>query len=267
MRTKLALALTALFALAGCGSGDKTENSAAPVAAVTAPAGKAWVDMVTKTKDGGYLQGNPNAPIKLVEYGSRNCPYCGLFGRTAPEPLRKNYISTGKVSWEFRDFLIHGAPDLAAALLNQCVPDETFFPMLDRFFENQDQFLQRTESLYKTNQALIQQLLHLRGAYHDPFMFLPVTVPPLAAALMARTAFTRPARQDRLTRAWLGFTALLGFGGVAFHAWGVSRNMGGWANWRQTVLNGPPLPAPPSFTGLALAGLAALALLKDHPDA
>lgn len=161
MRTKLALALTALFALAGCGGGDKTENSAAPVAAVTAPAGKAWVDMVTKTKDGGYLQGNPNAPIKLVEYGSRNCPYCGLFGRTAPEPLRKNYISTGKVSWEFRDFLIHGAPDLAAALLNQCVPDETFFPMLDRFFENQDQFLQRTETLYKTNQAMIQQLQQL----------------------------------------------------------------------------------------------------------
>ena len=34
--------------------------------------------------------------------------------------------------------------------------------------------------------------------------------------------------------------------------------MGGWRNWRQNVLNGPPLPAPPSFTGLALAGLAAL---------
>ncbi|MBL7599238.1 thioredoxin domain-containing protein, partial [Escherichia coli] len=85
---------------------------ATPVPTVQAPAGKAWVDMISKTKDGGYLQGNPNAPIKLVEYGSRNCPYCGLFGRTAPEPLRKNYISTGKVSWEFRDFLIHGAPDL-----------------------------------------------------------------------------------------------------------------------------------------------------------
>jgi hypothetical protein len=43
--------------------------------------------------------------------------------------------------------------------------------------------------------------------------------------------------------------------------------MGGWRNWRQNVLNGPPLPAPPSFTGLALAGLAALKLLRDHPDA
>lgn len=168
MRTKLALALVPVLALAGalvsCGGDDKGNSSApssAPVAAVTAPAGKAWVDTVAKTKEGGYLLGNPNAPIKLVEYGSRNCPYCGLFGRTAPEPLRKNYISTGKVSWEFRDFLIHGAPDLAAALLNQCVPDEAFFPMLDKFFENQDAFLTRTEQLVKTNPQVAQQLQQL----------------------------------------------------------------------------------------------------------
>jgi hypothetical protein len=30
------------------------------------------------------------------------------------------------------------------------------------------------------------------------------------------------------------------------------------------VPNGPPLPAPPSFTGLALAGLAALRLLEGE---
>jgi hypothetical protein len=53
----------------------------------------------------------------------------------------------------------------------------------------------------------------------------------------------------------------------AFHIFGVARNMGGWRNWSQNVLNGPPIPAPPSFTGLALAGLAALALLEDRSDA
>jgi hypothetical protein len=42
--------------------------------------------------------------------------------------------------------------------------------------------------------------------------------------------------------------------------------MGGWRNWSQNVLNGPPIPAPPSFTGLALAGLAGLGLMQDHPD-
>ena len=39
--------------------------------------------------------------------------------------------------------------------------------------------------------------------------------------------------------------------------------MGGWRNWSQNVLNGPPMPAPPSFTGLALAGLAALSLIEE----
>ena len=34
--------------------------------------------------------------------------------------------------------------------------------------------------------------------------------------------------------------------------------MGGWRNWSQNMLNGPPLPAPPAFTALAIAGLAAL---------
>jgi len=110
-------------------------------------------------------------------------------------------------------------------------------------------------------------LLHFRGAYHDPFMFVPVTVPPIAAVLLSETAATHPHRPRRLTRWWLRLTALVGFLGAGFHVLGVSRNMGGWRNWSQNVLNGPPIPAPPSFTGLALAGLAALGLIEEHPRA
>jgi hypothetical protein len=108
-------------------------------------------------------------------------------------------------------------------------------------------------------------LLHFRGAFHDPFMVLPVTLPPVAAALLARTAAR--GHGGGFTRWWLGLTAAIGVAGMGFHAFGVARNMGGWRNWSQNVLNGPPLPAPPSFTGLALAGLAALALLEEHRDA
>jgi hypothetical protein len=109
-------------------------------------------------------------------------------------------------------------------------------------------------------------LLHFRGAYHDPFMYLPVTIPPLTAALIGNAAFGRTRERRPLTRFWLRFTALLGFVGAGFHVIGVARNMGGWRNWTQNVLNGPPIPAPPSFTGLALGGLAALGLMEDHPD-
>lgn len=110
-------------------------------------------------------------------------------------------------------------------------------------------------------------LLHLRGAYHNPLMYLPVTVPPAAALLMAETALGPKAKDRWFTRLWMRLTVALGFVGVGLHAYGVSRNMGGWRSWSQNLLNGPPLPAPPSFTGLALAGLAALNLLKDKPDA
>jgi hypothetical protein len=106
-------------------------------------------------------------------------------------------------------------------------------------------------------------LLHFRGAYHNPAMVLPVSVPPVAASMLA-TSILVPRRAVRwIARRCLELTALLGFAGVAFHAYGVSRNMGGWRNWSQNILNGPPLPAPPSFTGLALAGLAALSLMEQ----
>jgi hypothetical protein len=109
-------------------------------------------------------------------------------------------------------------------------------------------------------------LLHFRGAYHDPFMYLPVTVPPLTAVLLGHAAVGRTRKRRFLTRFALRATAVLGFAGSGFHSIGVARNMGGWRNWRQNLLNGPPIPAPPSFTGLALTGLAALGLMEDHPD-
>lgn len=109
-------------------------------------------------------------------------------------------------------------------------------------------------------------LLHFRGAFQNPAMYLPVTMPPAAAALLAGVAMGNPRQDHWLTRWWLRLTALMGFAGAGFHTYGVSRAMGGWRNWRQNMVDGPPLPAPPSFTGLALAGLAALALLRAHPD-
>ena len=109
-------------------------------------------------------------------------------------------------------------------------------------------------------------LLHFRGAFHNPAMLLPVTVPPVGATLLVAAALGPAEQPRRLTRWWLRVTALLGVAGVGFHAIGVARNMGGWRNWTQNFQAGPPLPAPPAFTGLALAGLTALSLLQDNPD-
>jgi hypothetical protein len=110
-------------------------------------------------------------------------------------------------------------------------------------------------------------LLHFRGAFQNVAMFLPVMLPPVAAVCLLRAAVERRLANYQVGRVWLRLTAAMGGLGVGFHAWGVHRAMGGWRNWSQNMIDGPPLPAPPSFTGLALAGLAALGLMQEHPHA
>lgn len=133
----VAAALAGLFAL------QPAESQARrPAAAATN-----WVATIARTPEGGYRQGNPNASVKLIEYGSRTCPTCGHFAAEGVEPLRREHIATGKLSYEYRDFLVHGAPDLALALLNQCVPPSRFFPTLDAIYANQSRFAARLEAL------------------------------------------------------------------------------------------------------------------------
>jgi hypothetical protein len=104
-------------------------------------------------------------------------------------------------------------------------------------------------------------LLHFRGSFHNPAMVIPVTAPPIAAGLLMQ-ASADPGSSHPLARWALRLVAGVGLLGSAFHAYGISRNMGGWRNWSQNILNGPPLPAPPAFTALAIAGLAALSLIE-----
>lgn len=109
-------------------------------------------------------------------------------------------------------------------------------------------------------------LLHFRGNFQNKAMYLPVTIPPVTAGLLGWAALRPGVFSRRLARIGMRVAALLGFAGTGFHIYGVSRHMGGWRNWSQNLLDGPPIPAPPAFTGLALAGLAALTLLEDEND-
>lgn len=151
--------LLAPLALAACGDGAKTSGNsttpATPVAGATAPAGQSWTEVVTKVEN-GYRMGNPNAPIKLVEYGARSCPVCGAFSQAAARTIEDKYVASGKVSFEFHDFLVHGAPDLPGALLGVCGGEGAFFPLLDAMYANQSTYLDGIQKLSPADQAKLK---------------------------------------------------------------------------------------------------------------
>lgn len=158
MTLRFAVSVAAIALLSACGSkGSDSSAPAAPVAAVAAPAGQDWTQVVSKTPDGGYVMGNPNAAIKLVEYGSRTCPTCGAFGQTGMKPLEEKYVKSGKVSYEFRDFLVH-APDLGVAALGECVGEAPFFPLLEQMYMEQPAFLEKLEKVPADFQQKLQAM-------------------------------------------------------------------------------------------------------------
>ena len=158
MKLQFSLAAAAFsLALAGCsGSGGNASaggNSAAPLPQVAAPNQGDWTQIVARTPDGGYLMGNPNAPVKLVEYGSITCPHCAHFSETSA-PLRERYVRSGQVSYEFRPLLIH-PQDPAVFMLLECQPPQAFFRLSDQLFSTQEQWLGRLQNL---PQDQLQQL-------------------------------------------------------------------------------------------------------------
>lgn len=109
---------------------------ARPAAANPAAAKSDWLANIVATPEGGFRIGNPAARVKLIEYGSLTCSHCAHFHADSNAALRANLIATGKVSFEFRNFVLNG-PDFAAALLARCQGPKAFFPMVDSFFTKQ----------------------------------------------------------------------------------------------------------------------------------
>lgn len=134
---RLALAATLALALAACGSKDEAATTAAPsgdaIAKIAAPAGTTWADTYAATPEGGYRMGNPDAPIKLVEYGALSCSHCAEFAEKSAAELRDNFIASGRVSYEVRFFMLN-ALDVPATLLATCGSPEATLPLAEQFW-------------------------------------------------------------------------------------------------------------------------------------
>jgi protein-disulfide isomerase len=130
--------------------------SSPAVAAKPAPS-RDWSRTVAATAEGGFRMGNPNAKVKLIEYGSLACPHCRHFEETGYKPLVQNYVRTGRVSYEFRNFLLN-APDIAISLLAHCAGPARFFPMSQVVFATQPQWQAKVAAITDSERAEIEKM-------------------------------------------------------------------------------------------------------------
>ncbi len=121
-----------------------------------APAAKDWTRTVVMTPEGGFRMGNPAAPVKVVEYGSLTCPACANFSNTAKAPLAAQ-IRTGRVSFEFRNYVLNSV-DLTAALLARCSGPSHFFSFTEKLYATQPQWVGKISGMTQAQKDAVQKL-------------------------------------------------------------------------------------------------------------
>jgi protein-disulfide isomerase len=101
--------------------------------------------------------GNPDAKVKLLEFGSMTCPHCREFDEAGGQQLIDRYVKTGQVSWEFRNY-IRDPFDLTAALIARCNGANSFFPLTRALYKDQPNWVAKIQA---TDQAQLEQLQNL----------------------------------------------------------------------------------------------------------
>ena len=147
------------LALGACNKSGADANgqvSNAPLKQIAAPQGD-WTQVVSETAEGGFRMGNPNAPVKLVEYASVTCPHCAEFEEEGAPPLRDKYVKSGQVSWEFRPIMLFASDPGVTALL-YCQGAVPFFRLSEELYADQRNWAVKLQGLSEAQQAQLNAL-------------------------------------------------------------------------------------------------------------
>jgi len=106
--------------------------------------------------------GKADAPITIIEYASLTCPHCAHFDVDVLPKLKQKWIDTGKAKLVLRDFPLD-EPALRAAMVARCAPADRFYPLVDTFFAQQEQWVTRD---YR---AALEKLAKLGGMSEKEF--------------------------------------------------------------------------------------------------
>lgn len=159
----LAAAASAL-SLCGISASQAAEGDVIDQAKLMAPAG----GIADK------IQGNPDAPVTVIEYASPTCPHCATFHNTVYEPFKAEYVDTGKVKFILRPF-VRNVLDAAIFMLAEAAGEANYHNVIGTFF--------KTQTIWGTSDKP-------RDAMLDVAMQLGFTQESFEAALTNQDLFT-----------------------------------------------------------------------------
>jgi protein-disulfide isomerase len=113
-----AAAIVVVVAIAVSSGGGSDNAASRPAAAQKSsgaiPGQKESSEMLAGIPQKGIYLGNPNAPVRLVEFADLQCPICREYSLQSLPQLVQDYVRTGKVRMEFRNLSFLG-PDSVTA--------------------------------------------------------------------------------------------------------------------------------------------------------
>lgn len=130
----------AVFMGGGSGNTAPVANTGNNQPTQAAPQPTGSTDAVRSVTSEDHIKGNPDAPIKIVEYSDFECPFCKRFHDTMNEIVADE--SNSDVAWVFRQFpleQLHPVKAMAEAVASECAAElggnDAFWQFADRFME------------------------------------------------------------------------------------------------------------------------------------
>jgi protein-disulfide isomerase len=97
------------------------------------------LEKMTPISSKDHIRGNPDAPVKIVEYSDFECPFCKRFHETMKQATAEY---GDKVAWVYRHFpldQLHPVKARKEAIASECAAElggnDAFWKYTDRFFE------------------------------------------------------------------------------------------------------------------------------------
>ncbi len=127
----------------------------APVITKTAPEAPGITVNLATITNSDHTYGNPNAPVRIVEYSDPSCPYCKTFNPTM-ESLITKYGPSGEVAWVYRHFPLD-KPDQNGNILHKNANHESQALECAASVGGNDLFWAYEKKLYETTPSVTGQ--------------------------------------------------------------------------------------------------------------